>query len=294
MLSKTILSVVVVGVFTMPVRAQTIWHVDDDAPLGGDGTTWSTAYKYLQDALAAATNGDEIRVAGGTYKPDQDEAGNVTLGERIETFQLISGVELYGGYAGLTNPSDPNARDIETHETVFSGDLGTLGDSSDNAYHVVTGSETDHTAVRDGFRITEGNANGGGLNNHGGGMHNDAGNPTLSNCRFTGNSAYHYGGGMYNNTSSPALANCAFAENSSSYGKGGGMHNDNGSSPTVNNCTFSGNSTSSPGTGGAGMSNYNGSDPTLDNCTFEGNEAHLLSLSSTGGGMSNPFSTVAF
>ncbi|MEE9297002.1 MAG: hypothetical protein V3W34_18830, partial [Phycisphaerae bacterium] len=26
-------------------------RVDDDAPLGGDGATWSTAYKYLQDAL---------------------------------------------------------------------------------------------------------------------------------------------------------------------------------------------------------------------------------------------------
>ena len=35
-------------------QAQSIRYVDDDAPAGGDGTTWSTAYKYLQDALAAA------------------------------------------------------------------------------------------------------------------------------------------------------------------------------------------------------------------------------------------------
>ena len=41
-------------------------YVDDDAPLGGDGTTWSTAYRYLQDALATADPGTEIHVAAGT------------------------------------------------------------------------------------------------------------------------------------------------------------------------------------------------------------------------------------
>ena len=32
-------------------QAQTVYYVDDDAPLGGDGTSWSTAFKFLQDAL---------------------------------------------------------------------------------------------------------------------------------------------------------------------------------------------------------------------------------------------------
>lgn len=51
-------------------RADTV-YVDDDAPLGGDGTSWASAFLYLQDALAIAAPGDEIRVARGNYKPDQ-------------------------------------------------------------------------------------------------------------------------------------------------------------------------------------------------------------------------------
>ena len=82
-------------------RAQTIWYVDDDAPSSGNGASWNGAFKYLQDALAAAVSGDEIRVAGGIYKPDQDEAGSVTAGDRGATFQLVTDVVLYGSYAGL-------------------------------------------------------------------------------------------------------------------------------------------------------------------------------------------------
>ena len=67
------------------VDAQTIIHVDDGAPPGGDGTTWATAYDSLYDAMAAAQSGDQIWVAGGTY---------------VGNFTLTLGVELYGGFAG--------------------------------------------------------------------------------------------------------------------------------------------------------------------------------------------------
>ena len=66
-----------------------IIYVDDDAPLGGDGLSWNTAYQFLQDALANAVAGTEIRVAQGVYLPDQDEAGNVVPGDRFATFQLV-------------------------------------------------------------------------------------------------------------------------------------------------------------------------------------------------------------
>ena len=50
--------------------------VDDDAPPGGDGKSWETAYRFLADALFAAGKGQvgEIRVAQGVYKPDRDES----------------------------------------------------------------------------------------------------------------------------------------------------------------------------------------------------------------------------
>ena len=53
-------------------------YVDDDAVgPGGPGTSWQNAFKSLQHALAVALYGDEIRVAQGVYKPDQDEFGFV-------------------------------------------------------------------------------------------------------------------------------------------------------------------------------------------------------------------------
>ena len=56
----------------------------------------SGGYPTLQDALVAASNGDEIWVVEGTYKPDR--GGGQTLGDRGATFQLKNGVAIYGGF----------------------------------------------------------------------------------------------------------------------------------------------------------------------------------------------------
>ncbi|UCC30074.1 MAG: hypothetical protein JSU86_17985 [Phycisphaerales bacterium] len=306
-----LIAAVVVAFFVFPARAQTTWYVDDDASTGGDGMSWSTAYKYLQDALAAAAAGDEVHVAGGTYNPDQDEAGNVTPSERTETFQLISGAGLYGGFRGCPGgdcTGDPDERDIDEYETILSGDLAgndesDFANNDENSYHVVTGSGTGETTLLDGFTVTGGNANASYPNNGGGGMFNVYGNPTLmdctfsensasagggvrndnsdpilANCKFSGNSGAYSGGGMFNNESAPSLTNCLFLGNSST--SGGGVCNVY-SYPTLANCTFSGNSA---GWVGGGMDN-NSSSPTLVNCTFSGNSAGL-----SGGGIRNNWS----
>ena len=143
------------------VQADTLF-VDDDAPLGGDGLRWNTAYQLLQDALAAAVAGTEIRVAQGIYKPDQDEAGIVTPGDREATFQLISGVAIVGGYAGI-GAANPDTQDVELYEAILSGDLS--GDdgpgfsgNGENSFHVVTASGVDSTAVIEGVTIAAGRA----------------------------------------------------------------------------------------------------------------------------------------
>ncbi|NIP23501.1 MAG: hypothetical protein GWN67_05170 [Phycisphaerae bacterium] len=174
-------------------------YVDDDATAGGNGESWKNAYKYLQDALAVATNGDEIFVGKGTYRPDEDSANPSGTGNRQATFQLKNGVALRGGYAGFGQP-DPDARDPNTHETILSGDLlgndgPNFANNAENSYHVVTGNGTNATTVLDGLTITAGNANGIGWENHGGGMGNSGGNLTVTNCAFIENSA-EFGGGM--------------------------------------------------------------------------------------------------
>jgi parallel beta-helix repeat protein len=227
-------------------------YVDADATGANNGTSWADAYTDLQTALAAANSGNEIWVAAGTYKPTTDT-------DREATFQLKNGVALYGGFAGGETAWDQ--RDWETNVTILSGDIGTPGDNSDNSYHVVTGNDTDSTAVLDGFTVTGGNADGWDPADWGGGgMYNDGGNPRLNNCTFSGNFAW-IGGGMFNDASNPTLTNCTFSANSTWIGDG--MYND-ASNPTLDNCTFSGNQID-------GMYNSH-SNPTLDNCTFSGNQ----------------------
>ena len=248
----------------LPVR-----YVDANALPGGSGLNWSTAFNDLQEALdsAAASEGyvNEIWVAIGTYTPAQPG------GDRTATFQLISGVVLYGGFAG--GETSPDQRDPEANVTVLSGDLN--GDdgpdfthNEENSHHVVTGSGCDENAIVDGFTITGGNAN---ISAYpygwGAGMYTQAGSPTLIACTLTRNTVRYLGGGMFNDNSSPTLINCVFAGNSAG-NDGGAMLNYRGG-PVLVNCTFSGNSS-----GGDGGGIYNSSSSsTFINCVFTGNLA---------------------
>jgi len=145
-----------------------ILYVDDDAPLGGDGLTWNSAFTFLADALYSASshsNITEIHVAQGIYKPDRDESSTMTPGDRIATFQMRNALTLSGGYAGY-GAVDPDARDINAHETILSGDLESddipqyFMFCEENSHHVVTADGTDETAVLDGFIIQSGNTDG--------------------------------------------------------------------------------------------------------------------------------------
>jgi len=127
-------------------------HVDEGATGANNGTSWENAYRYLQEALAAAVSGDEIRVAEGVYTPDLKSPGpppsrrgilsyGASAGDRTATFQLKNGVSIKGGYAGFDAP-EPDIRDIELYETILSGDLNgddgpNFANNAENSYHVV-------------------------------------------------------------------------------------------------------------------------------------------------------------
>jgi len=270
-------------------------YVDADAAGANDGTSWQDAYFYLQDALMFAVVGDEIHMAQGIYRPDDFVLSDRPSLGRAETFQLINGVTLKGGYAGLGEP-DPNARDIELYETILSGDLDgndidianpeDLLDEptrAENSYHVVTGSGTGETAVLDGFTISAGYARGYFDRNdprlRGGGMYNLECDATVIGCVFRENTAM-YGGGVYNDISNPAFTECSFVRNlaDTDYphwsGSGGGMYNFPSCFTKLSACVFRENYASR----GGGLSGYL-SPIELVGCTFIGNVAEY------GGGM---------
>ena len=283
-----------------PTSAQSTLHVDDDAAPGGNGQTWAASYRFLQDALASAADSGgavtAIRVGQGIYTPDRDEANPDGTGDREETFQLINGLALMGGYAGL-GAADPDERDIELYETILSGDL--LGDdipsypfnNSENSYHVVTIMGTDDPAV-DGLTVRAGNADGS-LFPHesGGGVFLESSSATLSNCNIAGNFAINRGAGIYTAGGGLSLTDCVIRENRievwgpGTVPLGGGLFSD-GSIATLENCTFVENVAlkGMPHSGtsgfGGGLYNKNGS-LSMINCTFSGNWAAI------GGGLHN-------
>jgi len=252
-------------------------YVDKIALGPNNGSSWDNAYNFLQDALADANDSEkpvEIRLAQGIYKPNEGLMAIPEFNRRTTTFQLINGVTLKGGYAGLTEP-DPNARHVDMYKTILNGDLAgndmpNFTYNSENSYHVVTGSGTNPTAIIDGFTVTGGNANGSEQNLAGGGMYNKSGSPTVTDCAFTANSA-DSGAGMSNDfSSSPNVTNCRFTGNSAT--SGGGMANTNDSYPMMTNCTFTGNLA----TNGGGMYCKTYNQTMLINCTFSGNLANKV------------------
>jgi hypothetical protein len=298
-----------------------IIYVDDNATGANNGTSWADAYIYLQEALADANAAEkpvEIRVAQGVYKPDEGLVAIPEFDWRTTTFQLINGVDLKGGYAGVDSP-DPNERNIELYETILSGDLNgddaEVADSSnlvteptraENSYHVVSAFECNESPVLDGFTITGGNAynpNNRWPSSNGGGMYITASNPLICNCTFIKNSAYINGGGINNYWDShPVLDNCTFYGNSAVQ-DGGGMSNERNSNPTLISCNFSLNSAEAGGgiynegtnsiltdcifsrnsaESGGGIFNGLESSPILTNCTFSENFSNL-----DGGGIRN-------
>ncbi len=164
-------------------------------------------------------------------------------------------------------------------------------DESDNAYHVVTGSETDATAVLDGFTVRRGKANGPDPHDRGGGMLNVLGSPSVNNCRFDANFAgqsgagnYGYGGGVYNENSTATFTYCTFTENvaAATYPTGGAICN-YGASASLSNCILVGNRVSGLSPSGGAASNINGGSPVFTACAFNEN----LASGGSGGGMAN-------
>ncbi len=275
----------------IPAAQADVIFVDKLAVGSGNGSTWDNAFTDLQPALATAGFGDELWVAANTYYPGSS---------RLDTFNLIDGVSIYGGFLGTLYPGGGETvlsqRDPKNNITVLSGDIGVVGLDTDNSYHVVFSDVTDK-AVLNGFTISGGYADGVNASTGGGmvlvGLARAVTEPFIVRCIVRDNFATTQGGGVCvtGGGPDPTFVNCSFISNEAggASGEGGAIHLQDGQgAATLINCLFADNTSISHG----GAVDSSDSDPLFINCTFSGNSAGTGGPAPGGGGIYGETSAV--
>ncbi len=239
--------------FPLLAHAQTIHYVNVAANGQNTGTSWTDAFTDLQNALAAAQPGDEVWVAQGTYFPTNDT-------NRDTSFTPKSGTRLFGGFNGTETTR--NQRNWGNFPVVLSGDIGVVGDSTDNSRNIMYLFEPDSNTVVDGFIFRHGQA--------------------TNTVSLSGRPRQLCGGGLYimgfNGDAYARVANCTFEYCTAKNFGGGAIVNGGGMGSSVSvsfvDCTFRNNRCLG---GGGGLCRFGGSmierTQDLAGCVFEGNTA---------------------
>ncbi len=141
----------------------TTFYVDGSVPQSGDGASWQTAMKSIQEAINAASSGDTVVVAECVY---------------VENI-------LFNGQNIILTSTDPSSSAIVSKTIIDGNRAGTV---------ITFAGTEDATCVLSGFTIRNGqNANGAGIF---GGIPDNFTHATITNNVITGNRATNAGAGV--------------------------------------------------------------------------------------------------
>ena len=221
---------------TLTVIVPTILYVDAAATGSKNGTSWANAYTDLAVALNAATEANEVWVAGGTYTGTDS------------SFVIPQNVEIYGGFAG--GETQRTDRDAAGNPTILRPAAGipTVSCVYDAA------GPRDNYSTLDGFVFENATAAGAAyifqrspyfkncvFRNNAGSVVSKSASPTFIDCVFSGGSAT----AVASTSANAAFFGCRFEnfvtdENTSIVTSVGYPYN---VAPSVNftDCVFSGN-----------------------------------------------------
>jgi hypothetical protein len=238
------------------------------APGGSCGGGVPNCYASLQAAVDAATPGDEIRAAAGTYtdlsvRPRRDIT---TTGSVTQTLYLSKTVTVRGGYN-----SDFSAWNPDLYATILNAQGKGRG-------IYVTG---DISPTIEGLRITGGNADGMtgyyyyGDYDVGGGVYVLTATVTLNENQIFSNTATYGGGGVFLGYSSSRLSSNEIFDNHVPSGGGGGLFFYEGNPTLISSAVISNTS----GNIGGGIYIFS------TNATLTGNSIRGNSANTFGGGL---------
>jgi len=234
-IGMTITFVVLLG---YPVQAST-YFVDSTVVSSGGGWSWANAKMTIQEAIDAASAGDEIWVKEGPYR--QPSQNNVYIP-----------ISIYGGFKGTESLRDQ--RNWKNNVTIVDGQ------NSVRCFNITA------NVTLDGFTIKRGSWS------KGGGIHIDAvAMVTIANSTFTNNLATSNGGAIYNHQCELTIVNSTFSNNSATGNVNGGAIYTWESQGSIQNSTFSNNSAT--GLANAGAIYIWESQYSITKCTFSNNTA---------------------
>ncbi len=254
-----------VGLFDVSEPLGAIRFVDSAAPDGGDGLSWAAASNDLMSTSLAATPGDEIWIAQGTYRPVGPDGRN-------EAFELPCNAKLYGGFPTGGGDGTFGARDPNQFPTILSGDIGVPDDHEDNSYNIIRMARYDSNVVLDGIDVRDADAvaGEGSLVARQGAIIAEFVDLTLANCGIDQNRAIR-GAGVNIRDGALVVRDCAFTNNTATE-SGGGVFAERTRVEALDS-TFDANTTPLTGRGGAIYVRVGDCDTWRS--TFVGNQAGL-------------------